>query len=41
MKRTKMILATNARILWGGDDSIQTDFTKIFHSRGATRGLRR
>ena len=28
MNHTKMILAANVRILWGGDDSIQSHFTK-------------
>jgi hypothetical protein len=28
MTLTKMILAANARILWGGEDSVQSHFTK-------------
>ena len=41
MKRTKNILAANARILRGGDDYIQSHFTKRLRCCSATRALRR
>jgi len=41
MQRTKNILAANARILWRGDDSIQSHFIKCLHCRGATQKLHR
>jgi hypothetical protein len=41
MNLTKMILASNVGILWGGDDYIQSHFTKRLRCRSATQALRR